>query len=403
MAHIDKTSQRNILVLGYIIRGPLGGMAWHHMQYVLGLHKMGHNVYYLEDSGDEKYCCYNPVLGLSNEDPTYGIRFIENLFGAFQLNDRWAYYDKHQDQWHGNFSQHFERFRGSFDMLLNLSGSNPIRGWLSEVPLKVFIDTDPSFTQIRNLQDARRMALAKQHDRFFTFGENFGMRDCRIPDDGFPWKPTRQPVVLDAWRVIRGPLNGKFTTVMQWDSYPPLTHNGLSFAQKSESFGKFLEVPMNTGEELEIAMGSGTAPRQKLRDLGWKIRNPMEVASDPWTYRDYIQQSKGEFSVCKHGYVISNSGWFSERSSAYLASGRPVIVQETGFSNWMQKGSGVFPFTEIEEIYEAIDAIASDYERHCRSAREIARSYFNAESVLSLLIEEAYRKLPYTANQTHHG
>jgi hypothetical protein len=364
---------------------------------------MGHNVCYLEDSGDEKYCCYNPSIGLCNEDPTYGIRFIENFFSAFHLNDQWAYYDKHQNQWHGNLSECIGRMLESFDLLINLSCSNPIRSWLQEIPLKVLVDTDPSFTQIRNLQDARRRSLSKLHDRFFTFGENFGSTDCHIPDDGFPWKPTRQPVVLDVWPSTPAPIKGKFTTVMQWDSYTSMQFNGQSYAQKSEAFMKFIELPKETREVFEIAMGSETAPRQKLRDFGWKIRNPMEVASDPWKYREYIQRSKGEFSVSKHGYVISNSGWFSERSSSYLASGRPVIVQETGFSNWMKIGSGIFSFSKLEDIHEAMDCIAGNYDVHCRAAREIAKSYFGADSVLSALIERAFQKLPYSTKQRHHG
>lgn len=396
MDYRDKNSQLSILVLGYIVRGPLGGMAWHHMQYVLGLHQMGHSVYYLEDSGDEKYCCYDPSTGICNEDPTYGIRFIEDLFSAFQLQDRWTYYDKHLDQWHGHLSQPIRRRPEKFDMLINLSCSNPIRNWLADIPLKVLVDTDPAFTQIRNIVDPGRKALSQQHDCFFTFGENYGLPDCNIPDDGFPWKPTRQPVVLDVWPNTPASIMGKFTTVMQWDSYPARKFNGQYFAQKSESFLKFIDLPMKTSEVFEIAMGSETAPRQRLRDLGWIIRNPSEIVSDPWAYRKYVQQSKGEFSVSKQGYVVSNSGWFSERSSSYLASGRPVIVQETGFSNWMKTGTGVFPFTQTEDILEALDCIAGNYEAQCLAAQETARKYFEAGTVLSALIERSYANLPHT-------
>src|SRR5260221_614743 len=196
-----------------MVRGPLGGMPWHHMQYVLGLHRLGHKVYYLEDSCDHPYCCYHPVSGLCNEDPAYGIAFIENFFSVFELNDRWAYYDKHRDQWHGKLSMRIPEIFKSMDVLINLSCSNPIRDWLLCVPLKILVDTDPGFTQIRNLNDPTRKMLTKSHNAFFTFGENIGSDDCLIPDDGYDWERTRQPVVVQAWSVVPGQPSAKYTTV----------------------------------------------------------------------------------------------------------------------------------------------------------------------------------------------
>jgi hypothetical protein len=251
------------------------------------------------------------------------------------------------------------------------------------------VDTDPAFTQIRNLKDPVRRRLALQHNIFMSFGENIGTVDCSIPDDGLPWKPTRQPVILDMWDVTPGLPHGKFTTVMQWDSYPSVEYDGNRYGMKSESFLDYLDLAEKAGMIFEIALGSVSAPGDLLCGKGWKLRNPLEVTRDPWTYQKYIRESKAEFSVAKHGYVITKSGWFSERSASYLASGRPVVIQQTGFSNWMETGAGVIPFSTFEEAMAGIEEVNSRYEFHCRAAREIAEEFFDARKVLTRLIERA--------------
>jgi hypothetical protein len=234
------------------------------------------------------------------------------------------------------------------------------------------------------------MALSQRHNVFFTFGENFGSVGCSIPADGFLWEPTRQPVVMNAWPVLPGPPDAKFTTVMQWKSYDSREYKGQFFGQKSESFLKFMTLPKLTNAKLEIAIGSESAPRTTLKENGWSICNPNEIAADPWKYQEYLQRSKGEFSVSKHGYVVSNSGWFSERSAAFLASGRPVIVQDTGFSNWIHTGKGIISFQTPEEALVGIEVVTKDYKENCRMARVLAEEYFNAPQILSQLIEHAY-------------
>jgi hypothetical protein len=221
-----------------------------------------------------------------------------------------------------------------------------------------------------------------------TFGENHGKPVCTIPDDGFPWQPTRQPVVLDAWPVRAGSTDGPFSTVMQWDSYPVREFAGRQFGMKSQSFEPYRRLPSQTQARLQLAVGNASAPRDELRHDGWEIVDPLAVTRDPWTYQEFIRQSKGEFSVAKHGYVTTWSGWFSERSAAYLASGRPVVVQDTGFSTWVATGMGLIAFSSPEEAMAGLDAVNGSYERHCRSAREIAGEYFDSRKVLGALLEE---------------
>jgi len=239
------------------------------------------------------------------------------------------------------------------------------------------------------LTDAASRNLALQHTAFLSYGENFGRAACSVPKDGLPWQATRQPVVLDAWPVTPGPARGKFTTVMQWDSYPTREFNGRRYGMKSSSFEPYVDLPKRAGSMLELAVGSPSAPRDLLRSKGWEVRDPLEVTRDPWLYQDYIRQSKAEFSVAKQGYVVSQSGWFSERSACYLASGRPVLIQETGFSRWMETGAGVISFCTLEEAFAGIEEINSRYGFHCRASRQAAEEYFDSNRVLSHLIEAA--------------
>jgi hypothetical protein len=239
------------------------------------------------------------------------------------------------------------------------------------------------------LTDPAARLRALQHTAFFSFGENIGLRHTTVPRDGFPWQATRQPIVLDAWQVTPGPVQGKFTTIMQWDSYPALLYDGRRYGMKSNAFESYIDLPSKVGSIFELALGSASAPRTLLHDKGWALRDPLQLTRDLWAYQRYLQQSKAEFSVAKHGYVVSRSGWFSERSAAYLASGRPVLIQETGFSNWLPSGEGVLAFKTPEEVCTGIEKINRRYKFHCQAARAIAAEYFDARHVLSHLLELA--------------
>ena len=382
------SSRLRILVLGYIVRGPLGGLAWHHLQYVAGLARLGHEVYFLEDSEDYP-ACYDPSTDQLGTDPAYGLNFIEDAFARLGLGERWAYYDAHRTQWLGSAAPRIRDLCASAELLLNLSGVNPLRPWLAEVPARAFVDTDPAFTQIRHLTDesARRLALA--HNSFFTFAENIERPDCLVPDDGLRWQPTRQPVVLDAWTHAPANPQGLWTTVMQWDSYRAREYDGRRYGMKSDSFDAYVDLPERAGRVFELALGSASAPRAALEAKGWRLRDPLEVTRDPWTYQQYIRESKAEWSVAKQGYVQSRSGWFSERSAVYLASARPVLTEETGFSAWLRTGAGLVAFSSMEEALAGIEEINRRYEFHCASARALAAEYFDARKVLPSLVERA--------------
>ncbi len=371
-----------IVVLGYIIRGPLGGLCWHYLQYVLGLKQLGHEVLFLEDS-DDFPGCYHPERFETNIDPSYGIKFITGLFNQHGLENNWAYYDEHSNQWLGRSKMEVLNFCKSADILINISNVNPLREWWVQIPIRILIDTDPAFTQIRHIEEQRYRSIAEQHTHYFTFGENFGKAGCKIPDDGFKWKPTRQPIVLDAWKPAKPLPRGNWTTVMQWDSYKTRQFNGMTFGMKSSSFEAYINLPGLVNESFELAVGSDTAPLEKLEKAGWKLADPLSVTVTAESYQQYIQRSRGEFSLAKQGYVISNSGWFSERSAGYLASGRPVILQQTGFTASIETGRGLFAFQSPADVIAAFEVINRDYPKHCSQARELAEACFNADKVLT--------------------
>jgi hypothetical protein len=184
-------SRLRIVVLGYIVRGPMGGMAWHHLQYVMGLTQLGHDVYFIEDSGDSLWCCYDPTRHITDTDPTYGLHFATHAFARIGLGERWAYYDFHTSRWLGPCANHITDICTTADLLLNLGGVNPLRPWLLDIPVRAFVDTDPVFTQLQHLTDPAARNLALQHTAFFSFAGNIGLHQCTVPNDGFPWRATR--------------------------------------------------------------------------------------------------------------------------------------------------------------------------------------------------------------------
>jgi len=343
---------------------------------------MGHDVLFLEESEDYP-SCYNPETYEMSVNPDYGLHFIADLFNRFDIGNKWAYHDSHTRRWFGQSERKVRMFLARADIVLNISGINPITGWVARIPARILIDTDPAFMQIRHLTDARARKNAEGHNIFLTFGENFGKKGCLIPDDGFPWLSTRQPVVTKLWKNNTCIPEGKWTTVMQWDSYKSVVWNGQSFGMKSQSFTDFLDLPGTTEEEFEIALGSVTAPFEELREKGWLVKDSISVTKTSSSYQEFIRKSKGEWSVAKQGYVVSRSGWFSERSAVYLASGKPVIVQDTGFPDHIPTGEGLFCFKSPEDLHLIFQTVNSDYSRHCLKAAEIAHTFFGHTKILS--------------------
>ena len=382
-------SRLRVIVLGMLIREPTGGLAWHYLNYMRGLADLGHDVYYIEDSGNLP-SCWDPALTGASTDPTYGLHLASASLARLGLGDRWAYYDAHASEWKGARAHDARELCQSADLFLNISAATPVREWLERVPVRVLIDTDPGFTQIRNLTNPYFRRRCETHTVFFSFGENIGKPCSAVPHDGFPWRPTRQPVSLDAWPCAAAAQGGRYTTVLQWESFPaPLEYGDLRLRMKSASFGPFIELPQRLGGIFEIAGRGGAASVAALRAAGWRLADIDAVSRDPWSYQAFIQASRAEFGIAKEGYVTTHSGWFSERSANYLASGRPVLHQDTGFPEWLPCGEGLLPFQSPAEVVEAVHRIEADYDFHCRAARALSEEYFDARKVLPALLTAA--------------
>lgn len=377
------------MVLGYVVRGPLGGHAWHHLHYVAGLAAMGHDVWFIEDS-DDYATCYDPVLDVVSTNCDYGLRFAANAFESIGLGERWAFRDSHLGEWKGGAARVAESVCRSADIILNVSAANPLREWLAGVPVRVFIDTDPAFTQATHLTDPSARSFAASHTHFFTFAENVGA-GAALPVDGLPWIPTRQPIALALWPKAQPPAAGSFTTVMLWDSYRTVEACGIKLGMKSQSFEPYLDLPAHVSQPMELAVGGPTAPRAQLSERGWRVLDSRVPTRSLESYRQYIENSRAEFSVAKHGYVATRAGWFSERSANYLATGRPVVTQDSGFSAVLPVGKGLMSFTTPDEAVAAIEEVAGNYEHHCLAAREIAEEYFDCKSVLGRLLDESFK------------
>ena len=375
-----------VVVAGYVVRFPVGGNAWAYLNYALGFSDLGHEVAFLETSEDYP-SCYDPVRGVVDRDPTYGLGFMGAACAAVGLGDRWAYHDDHNGTWHGPFAGGMEDFCRTADLVVNVSAANSLDPWCCGVPHRVFVDTDPAFEQIRQLTVPRRRERASEHNHFLTFAENIDSPGCAIPDDGIGWRPTRQPVALKHWPVAPGRPDADFTSVMQWKSYKPREFDGRTYGLKSDSFGAFVDLPARVGPRFTLALGSEDAPRSELEAAGWHLVDPLVVTRDLAAYQRFIRDSRAEFAVAKHGYVVSRSGWFSERSAGYLASGRPVLAQDTGFGSALPTGEGLIAFSDVVEAAAGVEAISARYEHHCRAARAVAEEHFASSGVLTRLLE----------------
>jgi len=267
---------------------------------------------------------------------------------------------------------------------VNISGNLTVGCLKTEFRRSAYLDLDPGYTQMWNAQG--RLSGLRAHDLHFTVGENIG-QGAACPADGIRWRPVRQPVLLDYWPDCSPPANGAFTTVASWRGpYGRVQHGGTTFGVKAHEFRKYVDLPSRTPHRFEIALEiheDDGPDRQNLLEHGWIVRDPLEVAGDPWAFRRFVQQSGAEFSVAQGIYVETASGWFSDRTTRYLASGRPALVQDTGFSRNYPVGEGLLAFGSVDEALSGIDAIHRDYRRHARAARALAVDHFDARKVLA--------------------
>lgn len=388
-----------IIVGGFLGLTPAGGLAWHYGQYPVGFAELGHDVFYIEDT--RLFPIYQKA-GSDWNDCASSVEHLAAVMEFFGMSRRWAYRDEASGECFGLSERRVREIARTADVFVNVSCSTVMRDEYREIPVRLLVDTDPMFTQIQieteqmftpGKPGLRRMVEA--HNHLFTFGENIGASDCLIPACDLNWRPTRQPICLKYWKETAPPRDGALTTLMNWAAAKKLEYNEENWGQKDVEFNRFIRLPELAAEvSLAVAVGqtggTGTAdfPLKSARAAGWLVLDPDVCAADWNDYQDFISGSLGEFSVAKETYVKGRTGWFSDRSAGYLAAGRPVITQETGWSNHIPAGEGLFAFDTPESAVEAIHCLTSEPEKHSRAARRIAEKYFDSRKVLSRMLEQ---------------
>ncbi|CAN5352289.1 hypothetical protein BH24GEM3_BH24GEM3_06910 [soil metagenome] len=389
-----------IVVGGFLGLLPAGGVTWDYVQYPLGFFEMGHDVFYIEDTR------LWPVYQTDNEGGyscAANVAHLAAVMEFFGMQERWAYRDEASGECFGLPLSQVEEICRTADLFVNVSCSTFLRDEYLRIPARVLIDSDPMFSQIQYaIQEAftpgasGMRGVVAGHTHHFTFGENIGAADCRIPLCGVDWKPTRQPVCLEHWPVTPLPRSSAaaFTTLMNWTAARQLVYKEESWGQKDTEFLRILDLPRSVPRlPLAVAVGQtgnteGAFPREEAERRGWQVLDPNVCAPDWMRYRDFIQDSRGEFSIAKETYVKGRTGWFSCRSACYLAAARPVITQETGWSRYVPGGSGLLAFEDFDGAVAALERVASDPAAHALAAREIAQEYFRSDRILGELLAQ---------------
>ncbi len=379
-----------IVVLHFAGRMPLAGIAWQAMNYLLGIEQLGYEAWYVEDSGANPY---DPRINSIVMEPDYNVAYLRRMMERYGFGDRWAYWDAIYDVYYGLSFDSMRALYAEAAAVINLCGATELREEHLACPVRIMIDTDPVYEQIKYAEaDPAARAYLDAHTHFFTYGENLGAPDCPVPLCGVPWRPTRPPVDTAIWPE---PHNAAacFTTIGTWENKGKnIKFGGTEYVwSKHVNFVRFLDLPIRRPEAcFRIAiMPPDEQIRSAIASRGWRLADPRPISADMTSYQDFIAASRGEFTVAKDIYVRANSGWFSDRSACYLAAGRPVVTMRTGFDKFYPVGRGLFEFTTEEEALAGIDAIATDYSGHSRAARALAREYFAADRVIGALLAAA--------------
>jgi len=368
----------------YMVRYPLGGMLSWALQYLLGMKALGHDVYLVEKSGYDR-ACYNPVARELSNDCRYGIGVVSELLERFGLGGRWCFVDEAGD-FYGLGRTAVDELFETADLFID-SGSHG--SWAREAErsgLRVLIDGEPGYTQIKWANRLAEGTPIPEYDRYFTNGKNIGAPGNPVPTLGITWEYVYSPVDTSVFTPAPSDAASPYSTVMNWQSHAPIAYNGCQYGQKDIEFQKFMALPADLGHPMEVAVSGDAVPVGELERNGWTIEDAHQVTMSFDSFRRYLSRCRGEFSVCKNVFVALRTGWFSDKSAAYLASGRPVVLQDTGFSRHLPVGEGLFACDTAQDARSAILAIEADYAFHSRRAREIACEHLEARTVMKAFL-----------------
>lgn len=378
-----------VVLLHFVAQMPMAGIAWQALQYLVGLEKLGFEAWYIENHGTNPY---DPRISSVVTECGYNVGYLKETLERHGLAGRWAYWDAINDVYHGLSRERVFSLLKEADALINLCGSTQLREEHMACPVRIMVDTDPVYEQIKYAKaDPAARAYLDAHTHFFTYGENVGGPGWIVPLCGVPWKPTRPPVVLDLWPEAEG-QPACFSTIATWENKGKnIEFEGENYVwSKHINFMRFLDLPQQTKQCFTMAMLPPSAEVETLvRGKGWALADPRPISASLDAYGDFIRGSRGEFTVAKDIYVRPKSGWFSDRSVCYLASGRPVITMATEFSRFYPVGEGLFEYSDNASALAAIAAVNADYKRHTKAARHMAVEFFASDRVVGSMMNEA--------------
>jgi len=376
-----------LLVLGLMGRYPLAGVGWQAVHYLVGLERLGWEVFYAEDSGAPPYSPGRIALGSDAEE---NVAFVRDVMASIGLADRWVYWDVLEDRHHGLGRDALEELYATSAQIWNLCGATRPRAEHRRGGVLVYVQTDPGVEQAAAAAgDMDVAAMLEAHDVLFTYAERFGRPDCLVPVDRRRWLTTRPPVVLDFWESPPPRSGSPFTTVGTWENRgKDVVHAGALWRwSKHASFLDLIDVPARAGVRAEAALAPPDDVAARFRASGWSLRDPREVSASLEAYRDFVRSSCGELTATKEIYVRSRSGWFSDRSACYLAAGRPVVTADTGLGDVLPCGRGLLAYRTPDEAVAALEAVRDDLPAHARAARALAEEHFDALRVLGAMLE----------------
>jgi hypothetical protein len=384
---------RTLVVLGMMGRCPFGGQTWLYLNWLRGFARLGHEVWYVEDDATWPY---DPRVDALTDDPGYAASYLDRVTRAVGLAGRWAYRPlfRGSEECHGLSASQLRDLYRRCDALLNVCGATVLNEDHALAPRRIYVETDPVSNQLElaNGKEKTRQVLA-DHDTLVTYGENYGEPGCLVPlPAGFRYLKTRQPVDLELWPRCFDARSERYTTIGNWrqNGHDVVWNGETYYWSKHHEFLKFIELPRRRpGVRFELFLNvDDAADRRTLLENGWGLESPLERSLDPWAYQELFRSARAEWTVAKDQNVRLQSGWFSERDACFLAMGKPVIAQSTGFERHLPSGQGLFAFRTMDDVLAAIDTIEADYPKACHAARAVAEEHLEASRVAAKFLED---------------
>jgi hypothetical protein len=373
-----------IVVAGMVAAVPNhGGATWALLQYLLGLRRLGHDVWFIEPMRADDVIPHGAAV-----ENSHNAMYAASVLDAHGFAGRWSLLVGDSGRTAGLDAAALSRVVRSTDVLVNVAGCLTDPALLEPIPVRVYLDLDPCFVQMWHAYDGIDMHFAA-HTHFFTVGLRIDTPACPVPTLGLQWQHLLPPVVLEHWPAAPPLSGGAFTTVANWRGYGSIEHEGVFYGQKAHAVRELIELPDRIDTRVQLALAihpDETSDLELLDRHGWTRVDPARVAGDPASYRRFIQASKAELGLAKSGYVRSRCGWFSDRSACYLASARPVVAHDTGLRGVVPVGEGFLVFDDVASAAEAIGRVSADYEHHCVAARRFAEELLDSDVVLSKLL-----------------